>query len=45
VTKLQAGRELLIAVELVMRGQRFVSEGLNGHRNSKPTTTVDNDLI
>jgi DNA-binding NarL/FixJ family response regulator len=37
VTKLQAGRELLIAVELVMQGQRFVSEGLNGHRNSNPT--------
>jgi DNA-binding NarL/FixJ family response regulator len=36
VTKLQAGRELLIAVELVMQGRRFVSEGLDGHGNSNP---------
>ncbi len=32
VTKVQAGRELLVAVEMVMQGQRFVSSGLNGHK-------------
>jgi CheY-like chemotaxis protein len=28
VTKLHAGRELLVAVEVVMQGQRYLSEGL-----------------
>jgi DNA-binding NarL/FixJ family response regulator len=32
VAKVQAGRELLDAVEKVMRGQRFVSSSLNGHK-------------
>ena len=32
VAKVQAGRELLVAVEMVMQGQRFVSSGLNGHK-------------
>ncbi len=30
VAKIQAGRELLVAVETVMQGQRFVSSSLNG---------------
>lgn len=33
VAKVQAGRELLVAVEMVMQGQRFVSSSLNGHKN------------
>jgi DNA-binding NarL/FixJ family response regulator len=32
VAKVQAGRELLVAVETVMQGQRFVSSNLNGHK-------------
>ena len=32
VAKVQAGRELLDAVEMVMQGQRFVSSSLNGHK-------------
>ena len=32
VAKVQAGRELLVAVEMVMQGQRFVSSSLNGHK-------------
>jgi len=32
VSKVQAGRELLVAVEMVMQGQRFVSSSLNGHK-------------
>ena len=32
VAKVQAGRELLVAVETVMQGQRFVSSSLNGHK-------------
>ena len=32
VVKTQAGRELLIAVETVLKGEQFVSSGLNGHR-------------
>jgi DNA-binding NarL/FixJ family response regulator len=33
VAKIQVGRELLVAVETVMQGQRFVSSSLNGHKN------------
>ena len=33
VVKVQAGRELLVAVNMVMQGQRFVSSGLDGHKN------------
>jgi DNA-binding NarL/FixJ family response regulator len=33
VAKMQAGKELLVAVEMVMQGQRFVSSGLDGHKN------------
>jgi DNA-binding NarL/FixJ family response regulator len=33
VAKVQAGRELLVAMEMVMQGQRFVSSSLNGHKN------------
>ena len=36
VAKIRAGTELLIAVELVTQGQRFVSEGLDGHGSAKP---------
>jgi len=32
VAKVRAGRELLVAVEMVMQGQRFVSSSLNGHQ-------------
>jgi len=32
VAKVCAGRELLLAVEMVMQGQRFVSSSLNGHK-------------
>jgi len=32
VAKVRAGRELLVAVEMVMQGQRFVSSSLNGHK-------------
>jgi DNA-binding NarL/FixJ family response regulator len=32
VAKVQAGRELLVAVETVLQGQRFVSSSLNGHK-------------
>lgn len=32
VAKVCAGRELLVAVEMVMQGQRFVSSSLNGHK-------------
>ena len=32
VAKVQAGRELLDAVDKVMRGQRFVSSSLHGHK-------------
>ena len=32
VAKIQVGRELLVAVETVMQGQRFVSSCLNGHK-------------
>jgi DNA-binding NarL/FixJ family response regulator len=32
VAKVCAGRELLVAVETVMQGQRFVSSSLNGHK-------------
>ncbi len=31
VIKTQAGRELLIAVETVLQGKRFLSSGLDGH--------------
>jgi DNA-binding NarL/FixJ family response regulator len=31
VVKIHAGQELLIAVESVMQGKRFVSSGLDGH--------------
>ena len=31
--KVQAGKELLVAVEMVMQGKRFVSSGLDGHEN------------
>jgi len=33
VAKVQAGRELLVAVDMVMQGKRFVSSGLDGHEN------------
>ena len=33
VAKVQAGRELLVAMEMVMQGQRFVSSSLNGQKN------------
>lgn len=33
VAKVQAGNELLVAVEMVMQGQRFVSSGLDGPEN------------
>ncbi len=33
VAKIQAGRDLLIAVEKVMQGQRFVGSGLEGRKN------------
>lgn len=33
VAKLQAGKELLVAVEMVMQGKHFVSSGLDGHKN------------
>jgi len=33
VAKLHAGRELLVAVEMVMQGKHFVSSGLDGHKN------------
>ena len=36
VAKIQAGRELLVAVETVMQGQRFVSRSLNGTCNPIP---------
>ena len=36
VAKIQAGRELLVAVETVMQGQRFVSRSLNGTCNQYP---------
>ena len=32
VAKVCAGRELLVAVEMVMQGQRLVSSSLNGHK-------------
>jgi DNA-binding NarL/FixJ family response regulator len=32
VAKVQAGRELLVAVETVLQGQRFVSSSSNGHK-------------
>ena len=32
VAKVQAGRELLVAVEMVIKGQRFVSSSLNGYK-------------
>jgi DNA-binding NarL/FixJ family response regulator len=32
VAKVHAGRELLVAVEMVMQGQRFVSSSLNGQK-------------
>ena len=31
VAKVQAGQELLLAVESVMQGKRFISSGLDGH--------------
>jgi len=34
--KVQAGKELLVAVEMVMQGKRFVSGGLDGHE--RPAT-------
>ena len=36
VAKMQAGRELLVAVERVVQGKRFVSGGLDGHE--RPAT-------
>ena len=33
VAKVQAGRELLVALEMVMQGNRFVSSGLDGYEN------------
>jgi DNA-binding NarL/FixJ family response regulator len=36
VAKLQAGKDLLTAVEMVVQGQRFVSSGLDGHGSPKP---------
>ena len=33
VVKVQAGQELLIAVESVMQGKQFISSGLDGHAN------------
>jgi len=33
VAKMQAGKELLVAVETVVQGKRFVSGGLDGHEN------------
>lgn len=35
--KLQAGTELLVAVETVMQGKRFVSDGVDGHANLSTT--------
>lgn len=35
VAKVQAGRELLVAVEMVMQGQRFISSCLNGHKPNR----------
>jgi DNA-binding NarL/FixJ family response regulator len=32
VAKVRAGKELLVAVDAVMQGQRFVSSSLNGHK-------------
>jgi len=37
VVKVQAGKELLAAVEAAMQGQRFVSSGLDGHKNPNAT--------
>jgi DNA-binding NarL/FixJ family response regulator len=37
VVKVQAGKELLVAVEMAMQGRRFVSSGLDGH--SSPNST------
>jgi DNA-binding NarL/FixJ family response regulator len=34
VVKSQAGSELLAAIEIVLRGERFVSHGLNGHESA-----------
>lgn len=33
VIKVQAGKELLVALEMVIQGKRFVSSGLDGHEN------------
>ena len=32
VIKAQAGKELLLAVEAILSGKKFVSDGLNSHR-------------
>ena len=33
VAKVRAGRDLLVALETVVKGQRFVSTGLDGDNN------------
>jgi len=39
VVKSQAGSELLVAIETVLRGERFVSHGLNGHASADTDTS------
>jgi DNA-binding NarL/FixJ family response regulator len=41
IIKSQAGRELLLAIEAVLQGKRFVSSGLDGHGSAG---TNDSDL-
>lgn len=42
VVKSQAGSELLVAIETVLRGERFVSHGLNGHESADPNGSEPN---
>jgi DNA-binding NarL/FixJ family response regulator len=37
VIKAQAGKELLLAVEAILSGKKFVSDGLNSHRHASRT--------
>ena len=37
VIKAQAGKELLLAVEAILSGKKFVSDGLNSHRHAGRT--------
>jgi DNA-binding NarL/FixJ family response regulator len=36
VTKVQAGKELLLAVDTVLQGKQFISNGLDGYANPNP---------